>query len=65
MHKVVVGICMFAMCKLYASACHAYFSLRVVRFHRFLCRDVHGKRASRIFEDTSMSGWACHANRQQ
>lgn len=57
MHKRAgggVGICMFATCKVYASPCHAYFSLRVVCLHRFLCMDVHRKRASYMFLKTQL-----------
>lgn len=54
MHKVGGSICMFATCKVYASPCHAYFSLRVVCLHRFLCMDVHRKRASYTFLKTQL-----------
>ena len=54
MHMVLGGIRMFVMCKLYASACHAYFSLRVVCLHRFLCMDVHRKRALYTFLKTHL-----------
>jgi len=52
MHVVVGTICIFAMCKLYTSPCHVYFSLRAVCLRRFPCTDVHSKRASHRFGHT-------------
>lgn len=50
---------MFAVCKLYIQACHAYFSLRVVCAHRLLCTDVHRKTASCVFFSTHPCAYWC------